>query len=127
MMRSVWYETLFAEFFLRIFCVPHRATLAAIHRLQRRALERFCVRAVFSTLLKIANRSKSTNCCAAIQVLEHEFKAVEKTYGQNVLHLTLLGAYIRSLLNNVNVTRFLSTHQSGIFLEFQTIAQAQAL
>ena len=31
-------------------------------------------------------------------MLEREFKAVEAGYGQNVLHLTLAGAYIRKLL-----------------------------
>jgi hypothetical protein len=34
---------------------------------------------------------------------------------------------IRSLLNNANVARFLSTQHPGIFAEFDGIAKAQAL
>jgi hypothetical protein len=52
---------------------------------------------------------------------------VEAGYGQNVLHLTLAGTFIRSLLNNANVARFLSTQHPGIFAEFDGIAKAQAL
>jgi len=48
-------------------------------------------------------------------MLERDFKAVEAGYGQNVLHLTLAGTYIRSLLNNPVVARFLSTQHAGIF------------
>ena len=62
-----------------------------------------------------------------IQVLEREFKAVEKSYGQNVLHLTLASTYLRSLLKNAHVARFLATQHPGIFAEFDAIAKAQAL
>ena len=59
--------------------------------------------------------------------LERDFKAVETSYGQNVLHLTLAGTYIRSLLANAHVARFLSTPQPGIFKEFDDLAKAVAL
>ena len=59
--------------------------------------------------------------------LERDFKAVEADYGQNVLHLTLASTYIRSLLNNPVVARYLSTQHAGIFAEFDGIAKAQAL
>jgi hypothetical protein len=59
--------------------------------------------------------------------LERDFKAVESGYGQNVLHLTLIGAYLRSLMANTNVARFLSTQHPGIFSEFDVIAKAQTL
>ena len=59
--------------------------------------------------------------------LERDFKAVEAGYGQNVLHLTLAGTCLRSLLGNPMVVRFLSTQQPGIFTEFEAIAKAQAL
>jgi len=59
--------------------------------------------------------------------LEQDFKAIESSYGQNVLHLTLAGTYIRSLLANAHVARFLSTQQPGIFKEFDDLAKAVAL
>lgn len=42
-----------------------------------------------------------------MEMLEREFKAVEKGYGENVLHLTLARACIRKLLENVNVASLL--------------------
>ena len=59
--------------------------------------------------------------------LEREFKSVEKSYGQNVLHLTLASTCLRSLLNNPVVARFLSTQHPGIFAEFDAIAKAESL
>ena len=59
--------------------------------------------------------------------LERDFKAVEAGYGQNVLRLTLASTYIRSLLKNPAVARFLSTQHPGIFAEFDTFAKAGAL
>jgi hypothetical protein len=59
--------------------------------------------------------------------LERDFKAVEAGYGQNVLHLTLAGTYLRSLLGNPAVARFLFTQQPGIFTEFEAMAKAHAL
>ena len=59
--------------------------------------------------------------------LERDFKAVEADYGQNVLRLTLVSTYIRSLLKNPAVARFLSTQQPGIFAEFDTFAKAETL
>ena len=56
--------------------------------------------------------------------LERDFKAVEAGYGQNVLRLTLASTYIRSLLKNPAVARFLSAQHPGIFAEFDTIAKA---
>jgi hypothetical protein len=52
---------------------------------------------------------------------------VETGYGQNVLHLTLASTYLRSLLNNPVVARFLSTQRPGIFTEFEAIAKAESL
>jgi hypothetical protein len=58
--------------------------------------------------------------------LERDFKAVEASYGQNVLHLTLIGAYLRSLLANTNVARFLSTRHPGIFYAVFPFAPAKS-
>ena len=60
-------------------------------------------------------------------VLERDFKAVESGYGQNVLHLTLASAYIRKLLENINVTKLLRANHTEIYAEFEKIAAAEAL
>jgi hypothetical protein len=62
-----------------------------------------------------------------MEMLEHEFKAVEKNYGENVLHLTLASAYLRKLLENVSVACHLKASHADIFAEFEKIAAAEAL
>ena len=62
-----------------------------------------------------------------MQMLERDFKAVEKGYGENVLHLTLAGAYIRKLLGNANVAGYLLVSHADIYAEFEKIAASGAL
>jgi hypothetical protein len=62
-----------------------------------------------------------------MEMLARDFKAVESSYGQNVLHLTLARAYIRKLLENAGVTRFLQTSHADIQAEFAKLAATEAL
>ncbi len=62
-----------------------------------------------------------------MESLEHDLKAVEETYGENMLNLTLARGYIRKLLDNAKVVRFLTTHYSDILSEFETITSAESL
>ncbi len=62
-----------------------------------------------------------------IQVLERDFKSVEKSYGQNFLHLTLARAYVRKLLTHPAVAEFLRGQFPDIFSEFEAIANVEAL
>ena len=48
-------------------------------------------------------------------------------YGQNVLHLTFAGAYVRKLLENVNMAGFLKAGQADLFSEFEKIAATEFL
>ena len=59
--------------------------------------------------------------------LEHDLKGVEETYGENVLNLTLARGYIKKLLENAKVVRFLNTNHADILPEFEAIAAADAL
>ena len=56
-----------------------------------------------------------------------EFKAIEDTYGETVLHLTLAKNYLASLLGNAKVSRFLVSRHSDYFAEFQKLAVAEKL
>ena len=60
-------------------------------------------------------------------MLERDFKAMEAGYGQNVLHLTLASAYIRKLLENINVVAALKAGHAEILAEFQKISALEAL
>ena len=59
--------------------------------------------------------------------LERDFRASEDDYGQNMLNLTFAKGYIKKLLENAKVARFLSTRHSEIFSEFENISQLESL
>ncbi len=58
--------------------------------------------------------------------LEHDLKAVEESYGENMLNLTLARGYIKKLLENVKVVRFLNGYHADILAEFEAIAAAES-
>jgi hypothetical protein len=62
-----------------------------------------------------------------METLEHDFKAVEESYGENVLNLTLARGYTKKLLENARVVRFLKANYSDLFSEFESIAAAETL
>ncbi len=53
--------------------------------------------------------------------MEHEFKLVQEEYGRNMLNLVVVVGYLRSLLNNAAVVRFLSQAEPAMLAEFQKI------
>jgi ParB-like chromosome segregation protein Spo0J len=59
--------------------------------------------------------------------LERDLKAVDQAYGVNMLNLTLARGYIKKLLDNAKVVRFLNANHSDIFTEFESLAAAEAL
>jgi hypothetical protein len=62
-----------------------------------------------------------------MEALEHDLKAVEDSYAENMLNLTLARGYIKKLLANAKVVRFLTAHQGDILSEFESIAAADNL
>lgn len=62
-----------------------------------------------------------------MQSAEHDFKAVEQSYGENVLQLTLARGYVKKLLLNAKVIRFLSAKHPDIFSEFEAVAAMESL
>ncbi len=56
-----------------------------------------------------------------------DFKAIEATYGETVLNLTLAKNYVVSLLGNAKISRFLATRHSDYFAEFQKHAATDRL
>ena len=62
-----------------------------------------------------------------MEVLGREFRLVEESYGQNTLHLVLAVAYLRKVLENAGVVRYLSQHHADVLGEFQKLAEAPDL
>jgi len=59
--------------------------------------------------------------------LQAQVKSVEETYGIDNLHLTVAKGYIRKLLGNARVVRWLSQHRQEYLVEFQSVAEIESL
>lgn len=59
--------------------------------------------------------------------LERGMKTVEDAYGENVLNLTLARGYIKKLLENARVVKFLKANHGDILSEFEGIVAADAI
>jgi hypothetical protein len=62
-----------------------------------------------------------------METIERDLKAVEGAYGENMLNLTVARAYIKRLLENPNVARFLKRTHQEILTEFESIAAAETV
>jgi hypothetical protein len=64
---------------------------------------------------------------AEMKTVEHDFRAVEQSYGDNNLNLAVARTYVRKLLENAKVLKFLSTRHPELLPELQTIAALEAI
>src|SRR3982075_1915027 len=55
--------------------------------------------------------------------LQEAISSIQDTYGQDHLHLTVVKGYLRKLLTNDRVARYLEQYQPELFSEFQKIAE----
>ena len=59
--------------------------------------------------------------------LEREFKLVQEEYGHNMLNLVVVVGYLRRLLDNAAVVRYLSRTEPAMLGEFQKVVDASDL
>lgn len=59
--------------------------------------------------------------------LQVQYKSVEQTYGQDVLHLVLAKGYLAKLLENKSVSRYLKQREPEVYAEFETIVQTVSI
>jgi len=62
-----------------------------------------------------------------MEALERDLKGVEQTYGDNMLNLTLARGYIKKLLENGKVVRFLNGNYRDMLAEFESLAAAEGV
>src|SRR5437762_1233919 len=62
-----------------------------------------------------------------MESLERDLKAVTDTYTENMFNLTCARGYIKKLLENAKIVRFLNANHSEIFSEFESIAAVEAV
>jgi len=60
-----------------------------------------------------------------METLEKDFKAVKTNFTENMMCLTCARGYIKKLLNNAKVVRFLNAHFSDIVSGFENIVAAE--
>jgi len=64
---------------------------------------------------------------AEMETLEHDFRAVEQTYGENVLNFTVAKAYVNKLLENARVLKFLASKHPDLLSAFQDIIAMETI
>ncbi|WP_245930862.1 plasmid partitioning protein RepB C-terminal domain-containing protein [Methylobacterium radiodurans] len=62
-----------------------------------------------------------------LEVVSRDFKAVERTFGDDVLHLVLASRYVSRLIANGNVVAYLRKRHGDMLAELQTIVAAASL
>ena len=55
--------------------------------------------------------------------LQEAISSIQDSYGQDHLHLTVVKGYLRKLISNDRVARYLAQYQPELFIEFQKIAE----
>ncbi len=64
---------------------------------------------------------------AEMESLERDFKSIEEGYAENMLNLTVIRGFLKRLLENVKVVRFISSKHQDLFPEFERIVAADSL
>jgi hypothetical protein len=59
--------------------------------------------------------------------LAQDLRSVEDSHGRNVLNLVVVAGYLKKLLDNARVLRYLSQHCAEILAEFQKIVETKSL
>jgi ParB-like chromosome segregation protein Spo0J len=62
-----------------------------------------------------------------MRVQEKDFRMLDETYNEHVMALTIARGYLRTLLENGRIVRFLAQNFSEFLTEFQRIVESKAL
>jgi hypothetical protein len=58
--------------------------------------------------------------------LSRDLRVIEETHGQNTLNLVVVVGYLKKLLDNARVVRYLAQHHEELLAEFQKIVEAKS-
>jgi ParB-like chromosome segregation protein Spo0J len=62
-----------------------------------------------------------------MRTLEREILEIDESYGRNVVNLTIARAYVKKLLENAKVAKYLAAKHADLLTEFQRIQEAASL
>jgi ParB-like chromosome segregation protein Spo0J len=64
---------------------------------------------------------------AEMQALERDILLIDDSYGRNVVNLTIARGYVKKLVENAKVVRYLAAKHGDLLTEFQRIQEAASL
>jgi ParB-like chromosome segregation protein Spo0J len=62
-----------------------------------------------------------------LESIERDFKAVESNYGENMLNLTVIVGYMRKLLDNAGIVKFLRSRHADLSAELERVASSEVV
>lgn len=62
-----------------------------------------------------------------MESVTQDFRLIEESHGKNVLNLVLVVGYLKKLLDNARVVRYLSRYRPEVLSEFQKIVETKSL
>lgn len=64
---------------------------------------------------------------AEMELLERDFRSIEDVYAENMLNFTVIRGYLKRLLENAKVVRFVSSKHADLLPEFERLSAADAM
>lgn len=62
-----------------------------------------------------------------MEALQRDFKQIEASYGDDVLHLVIASGFLGKLLKNVAIERYLAEHHAEFLTKFRIIVANSSL
>ena len=62
-----------------------------------------------------------------MEAIGQDFRRIEETHGKNVLNLVIVVGYVKKLIDNARVVRFLAQNHPELLTEFQKMAESRTL
>jgi RepB plasmid partitioning protein/ParB/Sulfiredoxin domain len=62
-----------------------------------------------------------------MEAIGQDFRRIEETHGKNVLNLVIVVGYVKKLIDNARVVRFLAQDHPELLTEFQKMAESRTL
>ena len=62
-----------------------------------------------------------------METITQDFKLIEESHGKNVLNLVIVVGYLKKLIDNARVVRYLAANYPELLIEFQKLAESRTL
>lgn len=62
-----------------------------------------------------------------MEAVTGDFKQIEASHGKNVLNLVIVVGYLRKLIDNARIVRYLAGNHPELLTEFQKLTESRTL